>query len=297
MSDTQTPGALALGGQALRALRKGSSEPPLTPASSGLSVDEHLAVAQVGYEPLAVVSGSAVARLGVNGKWSLHPFTNYEVRNVSFLLDGARRAAVADMEARTAKLGATGVIGVRLNLEGVEHDGLATFVASGTAIRSTGGRRSKVSPFTSSLSGQDFHLLVRAGCNPVGFVVGASTYRFGRRSAARWAASEGRCAELTRLTESLYGAREAALERLGGRVRHLGADGAVDVKVVERSDIWGSHVIEFLAYGTAITLGETTPDLGNPEIMVMLNDSPKSSLGDRVGTFQRNRPARSVPTN
>jgi uncharacterized protein YbjQ (UPF0145 family) len=276
---------MSLAAQALAALRE--SPAPLARSTSGLSVDEQLAVAQVGYEPLAVVSGSAVARLGYSGKWSVHPFSNYELRNVSLLLDGARRMAVTNMKERCAKVGAAGVIGVHLNLEGIEHDGLATFVATGTAVGPIEGNAVSKTPFTSSLSGQDFHLLLRGGCTPMGFVVGASTFRFGRRSATRWAASEGRCGELTRLTESLYAAREVAVERLGRQVKELGADGAVDVKVVERADIWGPHVIEFFAYGTAIALGDAPSASDDIPIMVLLNDVPSGSSEQPATTFQR----------
>jgi uncharacterized protein YbjQ (UPF0145 family) len=242
-----------------------------TDTTSGLTVDEQLSIAQVGYEPQDVVTGGAVARLGTFGKNSLHPFQNYEIGRLSTLLGSAREHAVQEMQKQCAQIEAAGVIGVHLDLQGTEEDGLATFVASGTAIRRIVGGESRgvgwdrpsapsnartAKVFTSSLSGQDFHLLLRNGCAPIGFVVGTSAFHFGWRSAARWAASQGRAAEMVSLTSSLYAARELAVKRLERQAAQLGADGVIDVKVLERSDVWGSHVIEFAAYGTAINVGE-----------------------------------------
>ena len=56
------------------------------------------------------------------------------------------------------------------------------------------------------------------------------------------------------LTSSLYAAGSSAVQRLQNQASRLGADGVIDVKVLERADVWGSHVIEFVAYGTAINV-------------------------------------------
>ncbi|HEY2213661.1 MAG TPA: hypothetical protein VGH31_01305, partial [Acidimicrobiales bacterium] len=52
----------------------------------------------------------------------------------------------------------------------------------------------------------------------------------------------------------------------------LKADGAIGVNVFERAAIWGDHVIEFLAYGTAIITGSYSTHSGVPPMMVLLND-------------------------
>jgi uncharacterized protein YbjQ (UPF0145 family) len=267
-----------------------------TDTTSGLTVDEQLSIAQVGFEPQDIVTGAAVARLGTFGKNSLRPFRNYEIQRMSSLLGTAREHAVQQMEKQCAEIDATGVIGVHLDLTGTEQDGVATFVATGTAIRPIVGGDSRLRPdaparseapvFTSSLSGQDFHLLLRNDCAPVGFVVGTSAFHFGWRTLARWAASQGRPSELVSLTSSLYGARELAVQRLQRQAARLGADGVIDVKVLERSDVWGSHVIEFVAYGTAISVGPLTASF-DPGVLVMLNDTGSPEGAQRIETFSR----------
>jgi uncharacterized protein YbjQ (UPF0145 family) len=254
-------------------------------------VDEQLAISEVGYEPQDIVTGSAVARLGVYGKNTLRPFKSYEIQRLSTLLGSARLHAVEEMERQCIELEAAGVIGVHLDLKGTEEDGLATFVATGTAIRSISGSGRDVESgsapvFTSSLSGQDFHLLLRSGCAPVGFVVGTSAYHFGWRSPARWTASQGRCAEMVNLTSSLYAARESAVQRLSRQAARLGADGVIDVKVLERADVWSSHVIEFVAYGTAIRVSDACGSL-DPDVLVMLGDTEESRGWRGNGTFTR----------
>ena len=270
-----------------------------TDTTSGLTVDEQLSIAQVGYEPQDIVTGAAVARLGIYGKNSLRPFQNYEIQRLSALLGNARDHAVQEMAKQCAEIDAAGVIGVHLELEGTEEDGLATFVATGTAVRPiadagpdagagarapTGAATAPV--FTSSLSGQDFHLLLRNGCAPVGFVVGTSAFHFGWRSLARWAAAQGRASEMVSLTSSLYAAREFAVQRLQRHAARLGADGVIDVKVLERADVWGSHVIEFVAYGTAINV-TGLPTTFDPEILVMLDDTAPRRGNSRDDTFAR----------
>jgi uncharacterized protein YbjQ (UPF0145 family) len=298
MTDLSTRAAQAL------SLGKPTSS-PTSQASAALSTDEVLALAQVGYEPVAVVSGSAVARLGNFGEWSLRPMRNYEVPYLTRLLNGSRTRAITELRERCEELGANGVIGARINLAGIEHEGVATFVATGTAVRRIKGaesdprgphermtlsgmhwHRSGDSAFTSALSGHDFHLLVRAGGNPMGFVVGASAFHFGWRSPSRWARSQGHCVELPTLTESLYGARKKAIERLQDHAAELRADGVVDTKVIERADAWGRHVIEFVAYGTAVAWDSTEVRVNAVGAKVMLNDTDLYDTG-RAETFSR----------
>ncbi|HEX3794298.1 MAG TPA: heavy metal-binding domain-containing protein [Acidimicrobiales bacterium] len=279
-------------GAALTALRSGAyfSGPAenSTDTTSGLTIDEQIAIAQVGYEPQDVVNGAAVVRLGINGKNTLHPFSNYEVVQLSRTMGFARQHAVSQMEKQCAEIEAAGVIGVHLDLAGTEEGDLVTFVASGTAVRPIGPKaEGGASVFTSSLSGQDFHLLLRSGCVPIGFVVGTSVFHFGWRSFGKWASSQGRCTELSSLTSSLYAARELAIERLRRQALHLGADGVIDVSVLERADVWSSHVIEFVAYGTAITLGEKTALSAVPDILVLLNDRATTPTSTRSSTFAR----------
>jgi uncharacterized protein YbjQ (UPF0145 family) len=275
--------------------------------SASLSTDEVIALAQVGYEPVAVISASAVARLGNFGQWSLHPTRNYEVPYLTRLLNNSRTRTVLDLRHRCEELGAHGVVGARINLEGVEQEGVATFVATGTAVRRVNDadpdpRQPRQRPglwtkrrhrtpddqaFTCTLSGQGFHLLLRAGGYPMAFVVGTSAYHFGWRTPGRWARSQGRCVELGTLTESLYGAREEAIDRVQVAARELNAAGVIDTKVLERSAVWGRHVIEFMAYGTAIAWNSEDTALDDVAAKVMLSDPGDVGNIGRLDTFNR----------
>ena len=261
-------------------------------STAAMSSDEVIALAQVGYEPVSVISSSAVARLGSYAQWSLHPTRNYEVPTLTSLLNGARSKTILDLQHRCEELGGHGVVGARINLEGVEQEGVATFVATGTAVRRIDSaspdkrqphyrtglwgklrHQSSDMAFTSTLSGQDFHLLLRAGGFPVGFVVGTSAFHFGWRTTTKWVRSQGRCVELGTLTQSLYGAREQAVARLQRAAQDLHAQGVIDTNIIERSDVWGQHVIEFVAYGTAIDWDPGSGSINDIGTNVMLNDS------------------------
>jgi hypothetical protein len=60
----------------------------------------------------------------------------------------------------------------------------------------------------------------------------------------------------------------------------------IDVKVLERADVWGSHVIEFVAYGTAINV-TGLPTSFDPEILVMLDDTARRAGSRGDDTFAR----------
>ncbi len=296
-----------LSARAARALAAKPAGPSETTTSASLSTDEVVALAQVGYEPVAVISASAVARLGNFGQWSLHPTRNYEVPYLTRLLNDSRAQTVLNLQHRCEELGAHGVVGTRMNLEGVEQEGVAAFVATGTAVRRVDdgdpdprqpqkrqGRWAKLRhrapddrAFTCTLSGQDFHLLLRAGGYPLAFVVGTSAYHFGWRSLRRWARSQGRCVELKALTESLYGAREEAIDRLQEDAREFRAAGVIDTRVLELPAVWGRHVIEFVAYGTAIAWSSDHVNVHDFGAQVMINDAADFSSGRRLATFSR----------
>lgn len=153
--------------------------------TSHLSAVDWLAVREVGFEALGVVTASSIG----------------------------------EFAPQAARLGADGVVGVRL-----EGAGFA-----GTAVRGDAGGRF----FTSGLAGSDFAALVRSGHRPLAVVVG----RAGARTAAGgFFKREGGIPE---------GARAAAFEELEAEARRVGAGGVLDVRFVERD-------AELLAIGTAI---------------------------------------------
>jgi uncharacterized protein YbjQ (UPF0145 family) len=53
--------------------------------------------------------------------------------------------------------------------------------------------------------------------------------------------------------------------------RSLGAEGIVGVQLVEKSHFWGSHVIEFLAIGTAVRPLRPDHVIAPPQMIVTLD--------------------------
>jgi uncharacterized protein YbjQ (UPF0145 family) len=101
--------------------------------------------------------------------------------------------------------------------------------------------------FTSDLSVSEYVLLGEAGFEPLGFVVGSSIYHIGLQ-VGRWSQN----AELGRLTQAMYNARELAMARMRAEADHLGADGIVGVELRMQMYVWGQDVLEFVSTGTAV---------------------------------------------
>jgi uncharacterized protein YbjQ (UPF0145 family) len=101
--------------------------------------------------------------------------------------------------------------------------------------------------FTSDLSVSEYVLLGEAGFEPLGFVVGSSIYHIGLQ-VGRWSQN----AELDRLTQAMYNARELAMARMRAEADHLGADGIVGVELRMQMYVWGQDVLEFVSTGTAV---------------------------------------------
>jgi uncharacterized protein YbjQ (UPF0145 family) len=51
----------------------------------------------------------------------------------------------------------------------------------------------------------------------------------------------------------------------------LHATGIVEVKLVEKSHMWGSHTIEFLALGTAVASLEGATGAASPQTIISLD--------------------------
>ena len=101
--------------------------------------------------------------------------------------------------------------------------------------------------FTSDLSVNEFLLVKEAGFTPLGLVMGSSIYSISAQHLAQ--AQPG---EVMPLTQSLYQARELAMERMEAEADELGADGIVGVRLTVSVHAWGTNIIEFLAIGTAV---------------------------------------------
>jgi uncharacterized protein YbjQ (UPF0145 family) len=254
--------------------------------STDFSVDEAILVEGTGYEPLGLVTGSAIYRPPFWGRYGVAMRENRELADLSNSLHAARTIAMGRLRSEAAALHADGVVGVRLEFEGAEGKGRDyRFNAIGTAIRATRhatvrahDRPSDGMPpprgevFTSDLSGRDFALLARAGYVPAGMVMGVCVYHVARRQFGDWLKTQNANVELELITTALYDSRELAMERMQEESHALGADGIVGVRIHEETHVWGSHVIEFLAIGTAVRLVADEHLALSPEMVVPLDD-------------------------
>lgn len=240
--------------------------------SSNLSVDEALLVGEAGFELRGLVSGASVFHVGLVGRrWAV----NAEVKELSAAMYQARELAMGRLVDAGRQVGGDGVAGVRLRVERFEGQAhLAQFVALGTAIADTAAARGRAQDpfFTSDLSGQDLYLLQRAGYRPLGLVMGTCVYHVGRQGFSKWAGSQTQSAEMVTYTEALYESRELAMARLQEEAARHGAAGVVGVQVSELSHVWGSHVIEFFAMGTAVR-SEVDHQRSHPKMVVTLQDA------------------------
>ncbi len=246
--------------------------------TSDLSVNEFLLIKQAGFEPLGLVVGSSIYHIGLQLRsWG----KNQELDVLTQAMYHARELAMTRMEEEADSLGADGIVGVRLEIGRHEWGGeLAEFIAIGTAVKHAAGelhRAPNGRPFTSDLSGQDFWTLLSAGFRPVGLVLGNCVYHVAHQNVARWAGRVGRNVEMSNYTQAIYAARELAMTRMQAEAEALDAKGIVGVELHERSHGWGSHVMEFLAIGTAIVPTKTEHPLAPPSLILTLNDPPPAT--------------------
>jgi len=243
--------------------------------TSDLSVNEFLLVKEAGFDPKGLVFGSSIYHIGLQKRsWG----KNQELESLTQAMYTARELAMARMEAEADVLGADGVVGVRLDVNFYEWgQHAAEFIAVGTAVCAQGTKHGDRSwrtpegkPFTSDLSGQDFWTLVQAGYMPLGLVMGTCVYHVAHRGAGT-VLQAGRNVEMENFTRALYEARELAMTRMQDEASRLGAEGIVGVQLVERSHFWGSHVIEFLAIGTAVRPLRADHVIPEPQMVLSLD--------------------------
>jgi len=249
--------------------------------SSDLSVDDAVLLAEHGHEPLGLVNGSSIFHIGYGQYWVGN--RSGELTQLSSAMYEARHKAMGRMLDRASRLGAMGIVAVKLQVRAFEpRSGLAAFHVAGTAIGAPsspagsghiGGahQRRGGQPFTSDLSARDYYLLHRAGYEPLGMVMGSCVYAVASQGFGNWTGSRA-YGEMQAATGALYDARELAMGRMQEEARRLGAQGIVGVAVTERSHGWTSHVIEFFAIGTAVRLTAGEHRLVDPKVVVPLED-------------------------
>ncbi|WP_066517473.1 heavy metal-binding domain-containing protein [Curtobacterium ammoniigenes] len=244
--------------------------------TSDLSVNEFLLVRQAGFRPVGLVLGSSVYHVGIQaGRWS----RNMELDKLSQAMYHARELAMTRMEAEADRLGADGVVGVRLEIEFKEYgNDLAEFIAVGTAVVADAAppsgtwRNAKSLPFTSDLSGQDFWTLIQAGYAPLGLVMGTCVYHIAHRGMMSSLSTIGANTEIPQYTEALYDARELAMGRMQTEAEYLAAEGIVGVQLLSLPHRWGGHTTEFFAIGTAVRSLRDDHVIATPGLVLPLTD-------------------------
>jgi uncharacterized protein YbjQ (UPF0145 family) len=241
--------------------------------TSDLSVNEFLLIKEVGFHPVGFVMGSSIYHTGIQTrKWS----QSQELTKLTEAMYNARELAMTRMEEEATELGADGVVGVRLDVNYYEWGkDAAEFVAVGTAVKAESGvsyLNKAGKPFTSDLSGQDFWTLMQTGYVPQGLVMGTCVYHIAHRGIGQTLSTTGQNVELPNFTQALYEARELAMTRMQDEANELGASGIVGVRLEEKSHQWGSHTIEFLSMGTAVTKSSDEVTLPTPITIISLDN-------------------------
>lgn len=235
--------------------------------SSDLSVDEAVLLKEVGYEPRGLVVGSAVYHIGLQYyNWT----DNQELEQLTSAMYQARQDAIHLMESHAHQVGGQGVVGLKLDVRVHGSHGLAEFVAMGTAVANPQVRSGGV--WVSDLSGQDLYLLIRAGYMPIGLAFGACVYHVAHQRLGQWLGQQSQNVELSNYTSALYEARELAMSRMQDEALRVRAQGIVAMRIEQKSHVWGAHVIEFLAVGTAVRLVADAHRRVSPEMAVPLDD-------------------------
>jgi uncharacterized protein YbjQ (UPF0145 family) len=142
----------------------------------------------------------------------------------------------------------------------------------GTAVANPTVKSSGV--WVSDLSGQDLYLLIRAGYQPIGLAFGACVYHVAHQRLGAWVGQQSQNVELGNYTSALYEARELAMTRMQQEAQRVRAHGIVAMRIEQKSHMWGSHVIEFLAIGTSVKLVAAEHRMIAPELSVSLDDEP-----------------------
>ena len=265
-SDRRPDGPLVEIEQALPAESRHRMEAGAGPFTSDLSVNEFILTRQAGFRPCGLVLGTSIYRLGITSRMKVG---SQEMVSMSQAMYSARELAMTRMEAEADLAGADGVVGVRLDVQlhaWGKH--VIEFLAVGTALKADvpgAWRTAAGMPFTSDLSGQDFWALLQAGYAPLGLVMGTCVYHVGSSLAQ---GSVGTTVELKTYTDAFYRARELAMQRMSDDAAHLGADGVVGVNIIESNQVWGTHVVEFLAIGTAVRELPGVKPIAPPQLVI-----------------------------
>ncbi|MDA8063325.1 MAG: heavy metal-binding domain-containing protein [Actinomycetota bacterium] len=241
--------------------------------TSSLSLDEVLLLHAAGLEPAAVVTAAAAATIPP-GSWT---WSQGQVQAADYAFAQAFLSARDQLRREAHRVGALGVVAVDIDLQLAPHRYLVVML--GTAVRAAtdehGGSHFGVrysSPFLSDLSARDFVVLSRSGWYPIDLVGSASFVHAPRRSAGTALGQVRQNVELTNFTETLYAARELAMERIQQEIIRVGGTGLLDINLEDQPVPFAGHVVRFVAYGTAVKMLADTHTHPELELVVPLDD-------------------------
>jgi uncharacterized protein YbjQ (UPF0145 family) len=241
--------------------------------TSDLSLDEILLLHSVGLEPAAVVTATSCVTIPV-GVWT---WNTGQVQEADVAFSRAFATTRDHLRQQAHHAGAVGVVGVDVEIALAPHRLLV--VMTGTAVRSAtdehGGAQFPIrysSPFLCDLSARDFVVLSKSGWYPISLVGGASYVHAPRRSLGAAIGQTTQNVELTNMTETLYEARERAMEQLQQEIQLAGGTGLVDAHIIDRPVPFAGHVVRFTAIGTAIKLLADQHSHPNLQMVVSLDD-------------------------
>ena len=235
--------------------------------TSDLTIDEALLLHSIGWEPVDLVFGVSVTSVPTTF-WTWVPG---EITSASDAHNLAVHTASTRIAQECAKAGGHGVVGVRVEVE--VHPRHIDVSLVGTAVRPVGAPAMTGRPFASDLSARDFVLLVGSDWYPRGLAFGASFICAPRRDAWTALRQSSQNVEMTNLTQALYAAREAAMERMQSSGLQMSAQGVVGVRITEGPMSFARHVIGFTAWGTAVALGGDGHIGISPEVVLPLDDA------------------------
>lgn len=278
---------------------------------SGLSVPELAAIRGVGFQPLGLVLGTSVYRIGTfssmrgtviaggQGAYSRSgmPGLFGGVSIMSMGAYGGGGATGADVEqdyyehgiisaASTAmqrmidearSFGAHGVVGVRLKLKKISTPVVGIdFYATGTAVMAPGSPLLGM-PFTSHLSGQDFAKLLMSGYAPSALVVGIAAVRAYAGWQASYQAQSWGNTEVSQFSRVLDECVSMAISRMEDQAASVG-DGVVGVEVdLSSAGMMGGSFLEATVTGTAVV--KFDPSTGDDPLATL--PLPVMRLADR----------------
>lgn len=233
--------------EALDALLAGPSEG--TSVASTLSAEETVVLSSVGWEPVGVSYGAAMATI----PWGVDVGTGEPVR-ITEAIDEAFSSAASSCRNRCGDLGAEGALDVVVTLTVEDRTVSVSLVGTAVAPATERDGPRPRRPFLATLSAQDFALLQRANWRPLDIALTSAYAGIPARSLGDAVRGRLRGAEQEAASAALAFARELALARAERLIARRRGKGIVGLQVTEQAAPGRRYLVEFRVVGTIIGL-------------------------------------------